>query len=91
MTNPFESPDPETPPQTIFQIGTGVLRTVTPFVTVYIVAWLTDNNIAADSTQVNAAVVTIGGSLWYSVVRILEQRWPKAGWLIGSPKAPVYK
>ena len=77
-------------PQTLYQLGTATIRTVTPFVTVYLVAYLTEKGIDADSTTVSAAVVTAGGSVWYSIIRILEQRWPKFGWLLGSPKPPVY-
>lgn len=70
--------------------GAALIRTVVPYVTAFIVAKLAENGIAADTAEVNAAVVTIGGSLWYMLVRILEQRWPKAGWLLGSPKTPIY-
>lgn len=70
--------------------GAAVIRTVAPYVTAAIVAFLVERGIDADAGQVSAAVVTIGGSLWYAFVRMLEQRWPQAGWLLGSPKTPTY-
>ena len=70
--------------------GAAVIRTVAPYVTAAIVAWLVERGIDADPGQVSAAIVTIGGSLWYAFVRVLEQKFPKAGWLLGSPKTPTY-
>ncbi len=35
-----------------------------------------------------ATVITIG--VYYTIARELEKRWPRFGWLLGSPKQPVY-
>lgn len=71
--------------------GAAIIRTAVPYVTAFVVAKLAEGGVDADAAQVNAAAVTIGGSLWYMLVRVLEQRWPKAGWLLGSPKQPTYE
>lgn len=70
--------------------GAAVIRTAVPYITAYLVAKGTEWGLDVDANEVNAAVVALGGSLWYMVVRVLEQRWPKAGWLLGSPKQPTY-
>jgi hypothetical protein len=70
--------------------GAAIIRTAVPYITAGVVAYLAERGLDADAAQVNAAVVTIGGSLWYTIVRVLEQKWPKAGWLLGSPKQPTY-
>jgi len=72
-------------------LGAAVVRTSVPYVSAWLVAYLAKNGMTLDANQVNAAAVTIGGSLWYVVIRSLEQKWPKAGWLLGSPKQPTYK
>lgn len=71
--------------------GAAIIRTAVPYISALIVTKLASNGINADVAQVNAAAVTIGGSIWYMLVRVLEQKWPKAGWLLGSPKQPTYE
>jgi len=29
-------------------------------------------------------------AVYYAAARALEHRWPRAGWLLGSPKQPTY-
>lgn len=38
------------------------------------------------ATTVTAALIVA----FYALSRALEQKWPKAGWLLGIPSAPVY-
>lgn len=71
-------------------VGAGLIRTITPYATAYIVAYLAKNGIVADSEEVNAQFALLAGSLWYALVRALEQKWPKAGWLLGMAKQPSY-
>lgn len=36
-------------------------------------------------------LLTFGfGFLYYLLVRFLESKWPALGWLLGTPKQPVY-
>lgn len=42
------------------------------------------------STGLTAALVALFTGLYYAVARLLEQRWPKLGWLLGMPKQPTY-
>ncbi len=72
-------------------LGTAFTRTVVPYLAAFIVTKLAKNGVNADIADVSAAIVTLGGSAWYTIVRVAEQRWPQAGWLLGSPKKPTYK
>lgn len=67
-----------------------ITRTVVPFLTVWIVALAAKWGLDLNADAVGADVVTIGGSLWYVLVRLVEQRFPKFGWLLGTPKTPTY-
>jgi hypothetical protein len=72
------------------ELGVAVVRTITPFITAALVAKTAQWGLNVSSEEINNGVVTLGGSVWYVFVRILEQKWPKAGWLLGSPKQPNY-
>lgn len=43
-------------------------------------------NDAEITTQISTAVPLV----YYAVVRKLEERWPKVGWLLGRPSLPNY-
>ena len=32
----------------------------------------------------------LNAAAYYALARRLEARWPAAGWLLGSPHAPIY-
>lgn len=58
-----------------------------------VAAWLLSKGIVLDSTATNGLVVFLTGavtSLYYLAVRLLEQRFPQFGWLLGNAKKPVY-
>ncbi len=43
---------------------------------------------ASDTATITfTALITAG---YYLLVRLLEQLWPKFGWLLGSPRKPAY-
>lgn len=71
-------------------IGAGLIRTITPYATAYIVTWLAKKGMVANAEEVNAQFSLVAGSVWYAAVRALEQKWPKAGWLLGVAKQPKY-
>lgn len=72
-------------------VGKSVIRTVTPFVTAWVAAYVGKKGFDIDPDVVSAEFVTLAGALWYSAVRFLEQRWPRAGWLLGIAEVPVYE
>lgn len=70
--------------------GRSVIRTVVPLVLGSLVGWLATRGVRVDVTAVTTIVDATLGGLYYVVVRAIEQRWPKAGWLLGAPGAPSY-
>ena len=74
-------------------IGTAVVRTMVPLLVSLVAAGLARAGLEIDdatrSTLVSAISLLVGTG-YYVLVRELERRWPGAGWLLGSPHAPVY-
>jgi hypothetical protein len=74
-------------------IVVGIIRTYVPLVVAVLVGWLASLGIVV-SDDARSALVTgigaIGGALYYAGVRLLEQRWPFLGLLLGAAKAPTY-
>lgn len=83
----IEQPDPSQPG---VDIGKSIIRTLAPYATAYLVAYLKKNGLEFDDATVSASFVTIAGTVYYTVVRAVEQRFPKAGWLLGVPAKPHY-
>lgn len=81
---------PDSPAVISPNLISSLIRTVAPFLGAFIVAYLAKNGVAIDNQTVNGEVVLALGSVWYGVVRAVEQKWPSAGWLLGSPKQPSY-
>lgn len=46
--------------------------------------------IDVDEGKAAGVAVLLLSGLYYDVARRLEQRFPKLGWLLGSPKQPTY-
>lgn len=63
------------------------IRTLVPLA----VAWLvTTVGLDIDTAQATANLIGLLTVVWYGVARLLEQRWPAAGWLLGRPATPTY-
>lgn len=73
---------------------TSVIRTITPTIVGALLAWATSKGVKFDP-NIEAQLVTIltvlFTSVYYSSVRLLEQKFPKAGVLLGSTKKLTYK
>lgn len=72
---------------------TSFIRTYVPIVVGIVVSWLATKGLEFDNaTQVQLVSVFTGAliALYYAVVRVLETKWAKFGWLLGKPKAPTY-
>lgn len=68
-----------------------IIRTVVPVLVGSALSWLAQQGIAGlDSATITTAVTALTISLYYAAVRAAERRWARAGWLLGSPKAPTY-
>ena len=70
--------------------GRSLIRTIVPIAVGGIVGWLASRGIEVDAVTVIPAVDAIVAALYYAAVRAAEQKWPKAGWMLGSPGAPSY-
>ena len=69
---------------------TSVIRTVVPSVVALLIAALAGAGIDLDSSALEAVISGLLIGVYYAAARWLEGRWPQAGWLLGSPKAPTY-
>lgn len=67
-----------------------IIRTVIPVIVGSVLTWLAAKGIDVDPEQVNAWLIPIGISVYYTVVRFLEDKFPALGWLLGLPKQPGY-
>ena len=68
-------------------------RTFVPVVVAAIVTGLAHAGIPLPASSRTLLASVIGGAVgasWYGLVRLLERRYPKLGWLLGSPGAPSY-
>lgn len=73
--------------------GTAVIRTAVPGAVGAAAAWGTAHGVGipADAREGVTALLTFGFlSAYYAAVHALEQKYPKVGVLLGSPKKPVY-
>ena len=71
---------------------TGFIRTYVPIVVGWGIAQLADilGPVDVDTEQVSLAVTGLVIAVYYAAARWAEQRWPAAGWLLGSRKQPTY-
>ncbi len=72
---------------------TSIIRTVTPSIVGAILAVLTSAGIdldAAAAANLTGFLTALFGGLYYVIVRLIEQRKPKAGILLGKAKQPEY-
>lgn len=72
---------------------TSLIRTVVPYLIGLVLAYLGTNGIHLSAEQIASLSATLAlaiGTLYYLVVRALEHKWPKLGWLLGAPSTPTY-
>lgn len=72
---------------------TSLIRTYAPIVVGAVVSWALTQGITVSPDTQASLIVTFTAVLqgtYYLVVRLLEQRWPKLGALLGKAKAPEY-
>jgi hypothetical protein len=74
-------------------VGTSIVRTVVPIVAGAIITFFASKGITFDEQFTASLYTVLQGlftGLYYIVVRLLETRFPRFGWLLGSPKKPEY-
>jgi hypothetical protein len=70
-----------------------VIRTGVPVLVGVLVSLATSKGVHVSAELESQLVVLVGalaGSLYHWVVRLLEERWPRFGWLLGMARAPRY-
>ncbi len=72
---------------------TSLIRTYTPIFVGSVISWLATRGLNIDEATSAAAVTALTGALiavYYTVIRLIERRFPQAGILLGSTKKPEY-
>ena len=71
-----------------------LIRTVVPVAVGAFLTWLTTElgvGVAEDAgTALTVGLVGLFTALYYTLARVLEQRWPWLGVLLGSRRQPTY-
>lgn len=73
----------------LYDLTVSFIRTVVPFAVSALISWG-----ALPAELSDAATLTFTGLIfsgYYTLARLLESRWPWAGWLLGRSKAPTYR
>lgn len=72
---------------------TSIIRTVTPSIVGAVLAALASKGVELDAqaaANLTGFLTALFGGVYYVVVRLIEQRNPKAGILLGKAKQPEY-
>lgn len=69
---------------------TSMIRTIVPTIVGTLCAILVKRGINIDEAEVNAWLVPLSISAYYTIARYIEIKVPSAGWLLGMPKQPGY-
>lgn len=67
-----------------------LIRTIVPVAVGALVGWFATRGVDLDHQSATVVVDAVVTLLFYGSVRAAENRWPKAGWLLGVPGAPAY-
>lgn len=69
-----------------------LIRTYVPVVIGAIVAWVCRKMgwVTPDTSALATAFTGLVIGAYYAGARLLEKKWPAAGWLLGAPKQPEY-
>lgn len=75
-------------------VAPSVVRTGVPVLVGVVVSLAASKGIHVSAELEAQLVVLLGaaaGSIYHWVVRLLEERWPRFGWLLGFARAPHYE
>lgn len=84
----------EKPASGVGALGASLIRTwmavlggwIVPTATRFVAAW----GVQLDATTAVTALTAAAIGAWYTLLRLVERRWPRAGWLLGLAKQPGY-
>lgn len=72
---------------------TSLVRTYVPVIVGSFISWLATRGINVDEGTAAAAVTALTGAIilaYYTIVRLLERKFPRIGVLLGSTRKPEY-
>lgn len=72
---------------------TSAIRTGVPMVVGFVVSWFTARGLELDENSVAGMVsflTALIGWVYYLIARVIEMKFPKFGWLLGSKSQPKY-
>lgn len=76
------------------ELWDSIVRTFIPIIVGAVLGWFASAGIVVDAAfepSLIAVLTAAGAAVWYLAARLLEKYVsPKFGWLLGSPKQPVY-
>lgn len=75
-------------------VVTSVIRTIVPSIVGAVASFLAAKGIDVDAEAVaglTSFLTALFAGIYYVVARLLEKRYPKAGYLLGATKQPTYK
>lgn len=73
------------------QIGPSLIRTIVPWIVGMLVGALAERGFDLPDGVADEVVTVLISGVYYGAVRVAETRLaPVWGWLLGSPKQPVY-
>lgn len=72
-----------------------IIRTITPSIAGWIISAIVLLNLpfqipATAENGLEGFLTFVFAAVWYFIVRALEEKWPKLGWLLGVAKKPIY-
>jgi len=71
-------------------VSASIIRTLTPLIVGLIMSVVGSEVADIDPSTLTACVTTVLTAAYYILVRLLEKRWPKAGFLLLLPIRPRY-
>lgn len=71
-------------------LSASVLRTLTPIVVGWALALAAKVGLHLSPDLLTSLLSPVIASLYYVAVRVVEQRVPAAGWLLGKPTVPTH-
>jgi len=66
------------------------IRTYVPIAAGWLVSLAVAAGLDVDSAQAETVLTGLCIAVYYALARLIERKYPKAGWLLGAPKAPTY-
>jgi hypothetical protein len=67
-----------------------LIRTVVPLLVGILITWAAKAGLNLAEGDVTALLTALITAVYYATVRLIEQKFPAAGWLLGYPAAPTY-